>query len=230
MEGIVDILAILLAAVAQAFLQLGVGTLLLLYHESMRQNVRKKTRRVTRGFILGVGIFTILLISLAALVILSFMHGPLGNAGLTTVISILILEGILAMLFYYRPGKNTMLWIPDFIAKYLTNRAKRTESGVEGMAIGMTTALGEVLFSAILMFTAANSMLELPLAFLFLAIAGYTLITLMPMISMKVLIRNGKNVAEIQRWRVKNKNFLRIFTGVCYLILAGFLIAFKVMR
>jgi len=57
----------------------------------------------------------------------------------------------------------------------------------------------------------------------------YTLISIAPLVILKLSIRNGKTVTDIQRWRVKNKNFLRIMSGVGYLVLAGFVFAFKVL-
>ena len=122
-----------------------------------------------------------------------------------------------------------MLWIPDFMAKYFRKRAGKVDTPAEGMALGMTTVLSELPFSVVLILIAAKSLLNLPQAVIILALAGYALITIMPLIVMKMLIRNGTTLAEIQRWRVKNKTYFRIFAGICYVTLAIFIIAFKLL-
>ena len=230
MKELVDVLIIAFAAITNAGLQLGAGTLLLLYNESLGKKVRKTTRAVTRGFIIGTFLFTILLVSAASLMILLINNHPFGENGLTVAAGALLAMSIVVIFLYYRSGKNTMLWIPDFIAKYFRKRAGKADTGAEGIALGMTTILAELPFSLILIVIAANSVLNLPQATILLAIAGYSIVVVMPLIIVKVLIRNGKNLADIQRWRVKNKTFLKIFTGICYVALAAFVIAFKLLK
>ena len=229
MEGLVDVLVVMLAGITNASLQLGTGTLLLLYNESLGRKVRKKTRSVTRGFILGSFLFSVLLISTTMLLILLINSHPLVVNGLILLSSLAIAMSVIVIGLYWRRGKNTMLWIPDFMAKYFRKRASKVDTPAEGIALGMTTVLSELPFSAVLILIAANSLLNLPQAVILLALAGYALITVVPLIIMKMLIKNGTTLAEIQRWRVKNKTFLRIFAGICYVALAVFIIAFKLM-
>lgn len=230
MEGLIDVLVVVLASIANANLQLGTGTLLLLYNESLGRKVRKTTRSVTRGFILGSFLFSILLISTTMLLILLINNHPLVENGLILLSSLALAMSIMIIGLYFRRGKNTLLWIPDFMAKYFRKRAGKVDTGTEGMALGMTTILAELPFSAVLIIIAANSLLNLPQTVIILALAGYSLITVMPLIITKMLIKNGTNLAEIQRWRVKNKTFLRIFAGICYITLAIFIIAFKLLE
>ena len=55
-------------------------------------------------------------------------------------------------------------------------------------------------------------------------------IAILPLILTRIMIRRGKTVVDIQKWRVKNKTFLRVVSGVCFVVLAMFIIAFKVMK
>ena len=229
MNNLVDVLIILLAAVTNASLQLGTGTLLLLYNESMGRKVRKTTRWVTRGFILGVFLFSILLISTIMLMILIVNSRPFTLEQLPVVVGLALAMAVVVFGLYFRRGKNTMLWLPDPVAKYFRRRAGKVDTGAEGMALGMTTVLGELPFTLILLVIVANSLLSLPQAVMILAIAGYALITVMPLIIMKMLIKSGSTLVDIQRWRVKNKTFFRIFVGLCYITLAVFLIAFRLI-
>lgn len=229
MEGLVDLLVVMLASIANASLQLGTGTLLLLYNESLGRKVRKITRSVTRGFILGSFLFSVLLISTIMLLILLINSHPLVENGLILLSSLALAAAIMIIGLYFRRGKNTMLWIPNFVAKYFKKRAGKVDTPVEGMALGMTTVLAELPFSIVLILIAANSLLNLPQALIILAIAVYAFVTVVPLIIMKVLIKNGTTLVDIQRWRIRNKAFLRIFAGICYIALAVFIIAFKLM-
>lgn len=230
MEGLIDVLVVMLASVANASLQLGTGTLFLLYNESLGRKVRKTTRSVTRGFILGTFLSSVLLISTTMLLILLINSHPLVENGLILLSSLALAMAIMVIGIYWRRGKNTMLWIPDCVAKYFRKRAGKIDTPAEGMALGMTTVVAELPFSAVLILIAANSLLNLPQAVIILTLAGYALIVIMPLIIMKMLIRNGTTLAEIQRWRIKNKTFLRIFAGICYVALAAFIIAFKLLE
>ena len=229
MGNVVDILMIALAAVTAASLQLGTGTLLLLYHETLGRKIPKRTKKITWGYILGAFLFAMLELATAALVILVSAGGALSNEALIIVSGLAVLMAILVLLCYYRRGKNAMLWVPNFVAKYLKKRANKADTVAEGIALGMTTELGELPFMLVLIVIAANSLINLPRAEIILAIAGYALIIVMPLLITKVLIKNGENLVNIQKARVKNKTFLKIFTSVCYVAMAAFLIAFKIM-
>lgn len=230
MDTLVDILVALFAALTVASLQLGTGTLLLLYHESLGRKVPKKVKRVTSGFIFGSLLFSILTVATAMLVILIVFGGPLKMDGLVFLVSATLAVAIIVLFLYYRRGRNTMLWIPNWVAKYLRRRAAKAEGAAEGIALGMTTALGELPFALIIIIIAANSLLNLPRAGIILAIVVYGIITVMPLMITKMVIRNGKTLAEIQKWRVKNKTFFRIFSGICYIVLALFIMAFKLLE
>ena len=80
------------------------------------------------------------------------------------------------------------------------------------------------------MVVAANSILGLPSEQQLLAVAIYTIITILPPLILRGAVRKGKTVVEIQRWRVKHKNFFRVVTGVGFLVLSGFLFAFEVLK
>ena len=230
MKELVDILIVALAAVTSASLQLGAGTLLMLYHEGLGRKVPKRVRRITWGYIFGMLLFSILIVAATILIMLIVAGGPLDVDGQILLVSLAIAMSIIVIFLYYRHGKNTILWVPDWIAKYLRKRAGRADTAAEGIALGMTTALGELLFSLPLIMIAANSLLNLPRVVIILAIAGYALIAIMPLLIMKMVIRSGRNLVDIQRWRVKNKTFFRVFIGICYLVIAVFLVAFKLMK
>ncbi len=84
-------------------------------------------------------------------------------------------------------------------------------------------------FTLILLVVAANSILDLPYLHQLLAVAGYTIIAILPSVILRLAIRKGQTVVAIQRWRVKHKTFFRVLTGVGFLVLAFFIFSFEVL-
>lgn len=81
----------------------------------------------------------------------------------------------------------------------------------------------------VLFVVAANSIIVLPAAYQLLAVALYTIIAIIPPVVLRLAIRRGQTVVDIQRWRVKHKNFMRMITGVGFLVLGFFIFAFEVL-
>lgn len=229
MNDLLDLFIIALAGLVHATLQLGISALLLLYHASLGKNVKRKTRELARDFNLGISLFIALLLASTCFVVLVIFGGTLPKPVLVILIGVLATMAFGIWFLYYRKSAGTELWIPRSFAKFVTERADKTEDGVEAFSLGMLIACAEVPFAIVLVITAANSVLNLPQPVQLLAIAVYVLIATMPMWLAQLLINNGKTIVDIQRWRVKNKQFLKVISGVGFITLAIFLLAFKVM-
>lgn len=210
-------------------LQLGAGALLLLYHASLGKHIKKKTRQLASQYILGNALLTMLSVAAVSFIILVVNQGELGTLPLMILVGALAALAIAAWAFYYRRGRSTELWLPRTVSRYISRRAKKTESSTEAFSLGMLTCFAEMPFTLILIVVAANSVLALPQAEQILAIALYTLLSVLPLAVMRLMVRRGETVADIQKWRIKNKNFLKIMTGIGFLTLALFIVAFKVM-
>lgn len=229
MVNLVSIGVILLAAIVHAMLQLGLGSLLLLYHASLGKHIRIKTRRLASNFILGASLMTILTLSAGCFFIATLSDGTLSLLELSATVGILVALAFCAWFFYYRSGRSTELWLPKSVTRFINRRAKKTESNVEAFSLGLLAGFAEMPFSLALMLVAGNSILELDSIWQPVAIVGYTLIALSPLVILRVCVRRGKTIVDIQRWRAKNKNFFKTLLGVGFLTLAAFLAAFKVM-
>lgn len=229
MNSLVAVAVVGLAAVVHATLQLGLGALLLLYHASLGKHIKAKTKNLVGSFISGIGMFVLLALATATFAIGSWTEGGLPLLCLLILIGILVALAIIIWFFYYRRGRSTELWLPKVVARYINQRAKVTESNTEAFSLGLLASFGELPFTLVLMILAANSILELPRAYQPLVAVGYTLVAILPMVIMRIVIRRGKTVVDVQKWRVKNKTFLRVISGVLFLTLGGFLLAFKVM-
>lgn len=230
MDWIISVAIIVLAAMIHATLQLGLGSLLLLYHASMGKHVKTKTRELVGSYIAGIGILVFLSICATCFVLLRFYDGALSTGWLIILVGVLTALALAVWLFYYRWGKGTTeLWIPKVIARFIDNRAKVTESNTEAFSLGVLTCFAEMPFSLVLLVIAGNSILELQSESQLLLVAIYTIIVILPMLIMRQAIKNGKTVVDIQRWRVKNKKFLKRVSGAGFAVLALFILVFKII-
>ena len=224
-----DFFIVILAGVVHATLQLGVGTQLLLYHASLGKHVKRKTRELVTNYIFGNALLTGLAVAGIAFVISVICQGQMNAGLLVIVVGLLIALAISVWSFYYRWGKSTELWLPKSVAKYINNRAEKTESNTEAFGLGMLACFGEAPFTILLITIAANSIVALPQVLQILALVVYIIISVLPMIIMRVAIKKGQTVVDVQRWRLKNKRFIRTISGLGFFVLAFFLLVFKIL-
>ena len=191
--------------------------------------MRKKTRFLVDSYISGLG--TLVFLSLGAIIFIldRYFGKPLYIEELVIVVGMLVALAIAAWFVYYRRGKSTELWLPRSVARFIDKRAKLTNSNTEAFSLGLLTSLAEMPFTLVLFVVAANSTMVLPPMYQILAVAMYTLITIIPPVVLRFAIRKGQTVVSIQRWRVKHKTFFRLLTGVGFLVLAFFLFTFEVL-
>ncbi len=220
---------VFLAAVIHATLQLELGTLLLLYHASLGKHVKKRTKNLVSSYIAGVGSLVFLGIAAVAFILDRYFEKPLWTEELIIVVAMLVALAIATWGFYYRRGKSTELWLPRSVARFIDKRAKETNSNTEAFSLGVLTSLAEMPFTLVLTVIAANSTLALPTPYQLLAVVLYTVVAIIPPIIVRLAVRRGQTITDIQRWRVKHKNFLKIITGVGFLVLGFFLFGFEVL-
>lgn len=219
---------VLLAAIVHASLQCELGALLLLYHASLGKHIKKKTKILVSNYICGSEILICLIVSTIAFLIATLTGSSLSVLCLAVLASVLLMLAVLIWFFYYKTKRTTELWLPKSVARYIGGRAKLTESGVEAFSLGMLTTFAEMPFSFVLMLVAGNATTELPFALQPICVLGYSFIAVLPLFVLRFFIRKGSTVVDVQKWRVKNRNFLKLVSGVLFLTLAIFLIAFKI--
>ena len=220
---------IALSAFVHASLQLEVGALMLLYHASLGKHIKKKTKNLVSSYILGSALLVVLFISTIIFLIATFTNGSLSPKSLAILAAVLLMLALSTWLFYYRSRQTTELWLPKSVSRYINKRAKTTESNIEAFSLGMLTAFAEMPFSFVLMVVAGNSVVLLPFEWQFVSVLAYAFITILPLFILRVSIRRGSTVVDVQKWRVKNKNFFKILSGTLFLTLAFFIFAFKVL-
>lgn len=220
---------VILAALVHASLQVQLGALLLLYHASLGKHVRKETKTIVSSYIAGIGTLAFLGVAATCFLFDRYFGKALYPEEIVIVVSMLIAIAVIVWGFYYKRGKSTELWLPRSVARYIDKRAKQTESNTEAFSLGVLTSLAEMPFTLVLMVVAANSILKLPVLWQLISVVIYTVIAILPPIILRLAVRHGESIANIQRWRVKHKMFMRIISGVGFLVLGLFLFAFEVL-
>ncbi len=226
---LIPISEIILAALVHASLQLQLGALLLLYHASLGRHVRKKTKTIVSSYIAGVGTLVFLSVAAISFIFDRYFGKPLYPEEIVIVISMLVALAVIVWIFYYKRGKSTELWLPRTVARFIDKRAKETNSNTEAFSLGGLTSLAEMPFTLVLFIVAANSILKLSGVWQLFGVLLYTVITIVPAVILRLAVRKGETITSIQRWRVQHKTFMRVISGVGFLVLGMFLFAFEVL-
>ncbi len=224
------IATVILAGITQASLQLGLGGLILLYHNSLGRHRRRKTRYLAKNYIIGSCAITFLMVCALCFLIGNFFSGALATEWLVICVGIMVASGLIMLLLYYRKGrKSTELWLPKSITRFIQRKARTTNDGIEAFSLGLLSSFAEMPFSLAIYFVVANCVLNMSAGWQVFAIVLYTILTAVPLVILKIFIKNGRNAVEAQKWRVNNKVFSKLFSGSAFMILAMFILAFWVM-
>ncbi|MBR6097826.1 hypothetical protein IKP94_03710 [Candidatus Saccharibacteria bacterium] len=228
MSDLLCFATIALAGFAQASLQLSFGGLILLYHASMGQHRRRKTRHLTTAYILGALVITMLAVSGIA-----FWISQLAGQALTLEMTLICAGMFIACaaimwLLYYRRGKNTELWLPRSFTRFIARKAKSTDDSVEAFSLGTLSAFAEMPMSIAIFFVVANCILTVSAHLQLAALLSYLLIVALPMLALKFYVRTGNNAVMAQRWRIKNKTFIRFISSLSFMMLSVFVLTFWV--
>lgn len=217
-------LLILLGAVfVHACFQLSVSVLTLLSsHTIGRRLPHHRLLSLSFWYVLGV-ITAITGLLLVAIAFERTLAATDARVAAILTLSILPVVALLTVLFYYRRGKGTQLWLPRPAAEYITTRAKKTRSSVESFALGMTTVVVELPFAiaplAIAAFTlhgfASQKWLGLSLL--------YAVVVALPLIFVGLYLAGGHKVSAVQRWREESKDFLKWASAAALVLLTLYL-------
>lgn len=211
-----------LAALIHASFQLSVSVFTLLSgHAIGAKTAHKKVIRLTSGFLAGVLVMTMLIISSTAFMFQHFFKGSVPSLIWAVSCGLLLGLGVAVWAFYYRPTNGTSLWLPRSAARYLAARSKATRDGAEAFGLGLTSVTAELLFIIAPVVVAGLALINLPPMWQFIGIGIYTLISLLSLLVVYALVGSGHKLSRIQKWREDNKRFLQ-FAGGGGLLVLGF--------
>ncbi len=220
-----------LAALIHASFQLSVSVLTLLSgHAIGTKRSQAKVLRLSWGFVTGVGVMTLLVLSFISLVLLhSFGQIEVPLVVWAMACGLVLGIGVAVWLFYFRKEKGTKLWIPRSMADHLTNRSKATKHSVEAFSLGLTSVIGELIFIIPSMIISALVLLQLPGVWQLVGIAIYVIISLSGLLVVSSLIGSGHSLSKIQKWREDNKGFLQFASGSALIVLGMFVYVTKIV-
>ena len=197
----------------------------MLFSNSFGQKTKKKTKKLVNRYIIGNAFFIMVMTMATAFLILRSFE-RLTPAMMAVVVIVLLLSAVGIWTFYYKTGRSTELWLPKSIRHYIRARAKETDSRVEAFSLGMLSGFAEMPFSIMLYIVVANMALELHHGWQIVGILVYVIISMAPTLVMKDYIKSGKTLVAVQRWRIKNKNFIKLMGGIGFVVLAIFVFMF----
>lgn len=229
MSDLLNIAIVLLAGLTQASLQLSFGALIMLYHASIGKHRRSKTRFLAKSYIIGSGAISFLMVGTIAFIMSNIFNGKV-DASITIMIlvGILLASSVVMWKFYFRKGAKTQLWLPRSFAAFISNRARNTDDAIEAFSLGILSSFAEMPISLALYIVAAYGILQMSGFWQVVALIAYALLSVMPLLVLKVRLKTGRNVVEVQKWRVKNKAFLKYFSCCSFITLAATILSFWV--
>jgi hypothetical protein len=222
--------AVAFAALIHASFQLSVSVLTLLSgHAIGAKRSQAKVMRLASGFIFGVAIMTVLLLSFVALVLLHVFGTDTPRIVWAAGCGLLVGVAVAIWAFYYPHKKGTMLWIPRGIADYLTKRTKATKDSAEAFGLGLSSVIAELLFLIAPLVISALILIQLPALWQLVGIGIYTVISLLSLIIVWVMIGSGHTLAGIQKWRETNKHFMQFAAGLGLIVLGFYVYVSEIM-
>lgn len=231
MDYITSFIIIALAATIHASFQLSISTLTLMSGHSLgTQQSHQKLVSLVISFVLGVIFMTFLLLTSGIYMANTMIHyGILQIVLWATACSALIIIGVAVWLFYFRSGKGTILWIPRFMAEYLTRRCSKTKSNGEAFSLGISSVVGEIIFLLAPIVVSILFIINMPIALQISGVALYILISVLPLVVVCILVNKQNKLSRIQKWREENKRFIQLMTGSIMLAVGFFVYASEVL-
>ena len=225
-----------LALFACGFLRLVPNIFAIFYHYASAKNSRDNTLKLSGFFVVGHMMMTMVILFLIYFILYHFL---LDNPLLNVNIFYWVIAGILALLslflffFYYRRGKGTRLFLGRKLAKNISLRARNaSKKPSDVFALGMTAGIFELIFVLpvyvvvileIINFESDNILYQ-PLLFF-----TFVILSMASTFAMRgQFYRKRKNLAEIHRAQVKNRTFYRIMLSASFLLLAVFIVSFRI--
>lgn len=220
----ISVIILVLITLIQLFMQLTPGTLALFYHYALGKNTFIKADNFCLHFILGAEVFVgglWLIIYLLLLNLIGEASGVAFKIVPWVLFGVFIAEAIASVLFYYRRGKYTELYIPRSIVKGITDKAKSAKTRSDAFVLGFIVGAFELVFTLPIYIAGVTALLASPALPRGAIIILFVVISVIPLFIMRTLFRVDHNLAEVEKHRVKRKTFIKIGMCVTFVLLAA---------
>lgn len=233
MSDFIPVIILIVVALIILSFQLSAGVFTLFYHYNLGRHTTQKTDDYSLDFILGTETFSAFIwLILYALFYILLNY----NISFNTNIIIWILSGMMAaesiliMIFYYKKGVTTALFITRKNATNFITHAKTVNKRSDAYILGLISAIPETVFSLPLYLTAMYILLNTGHFPATLFIIIYILLSTIPLFIIRMFYRTGKNLVWIERFRIKTKPLIRIALVLGYFIIACLLVCMGVLN
>ena len=225
---------VFLAMLIMASLQLQPGVFVLFCHYALGKFSKKRASDLTLFFILGTETAAACLFLCSyylANLLFFYQFRPETSFFAWVLVGILIALALMSFFCYFRPGSGTKLFIPRKCAKNLDTHAKNAKSRSDAFLLGALSSICELPFTLSLYLITSIEIIEMTVEFRpsnFLTLL-YILIPTIPLFIIRWKFQLGRNLADIQKSRVKDKNFTRFILGLSYLAITILFIYFRII-
>ena len=234
MSFFVSLGIVILAMLIMACLQLQPGVFSLFYHYASGKYSYARTSDITLFFILGAETSAACLF-LCSYYIADFLFlykfRPETSFFAWIIAGALLALAIMSIFCYFRPGPGTKLFIPRRCAQNLDSHARTASSRSDAFALGALSSICELPFTLPLYIVTSIEIMEMTVEFFpsNLLTILYIVIPTIPLFITRWKFQLGHNLANIQRSRVKDKNFTRIILSLSYTAIAVLFIYFRIL-
>ena len=224
MSFFTSLIIVILATLIQGLMQLPAGIFSIFYHRALGKKSQKNLPANTLFFVLGTLVFNLTIITILCIFIFSAYHYTKPNYNLLSWIKtgILFAESVLSLFFYYRGKGTTELFISRTTAKSLKNEAEKVKTRFDAFVLGFMAGIPELFFTLPLYITVIVNLINISVAWRTAVMACFLIANILPLFSVCFSFRTGHNLAEITKFRLRIKPFIRVFLCASYLLLAIF--------
>ena len=137
------------------------------------------------------------------------------------IAGIAIVAGFINLKDYFFYGQGISLHIPDSSQKFIhgmVNRASVVSAAILGSAIALLEAPCSIPIYLTVLEILRNQGWGIIQAMPFILL--YNLMFILPLVVLALVIYYGKEAKALEKWRVKNRNIMRLIMGLIMLILA----------
>ena len=234
MSVIPSVFLLILAMVIQSLWQFAPANFLLFRHYVFGKNSSKKAQDLCSFFIVGVEIVVAIIFIVVIWVMQQIREKSFfdENWCLGILAGILLLESVL-MLFYFKKSGTKLNFIIS-TKQNLREKYQNINTKSAALKSGMSAASGEILLSLPLELLVAHEICqlyfdnEMVLAITFALM--YITATIWPIYQIKFDFKHGKNLADIQRKRVKHKLLIKTIGSGCFIMVAIVMIVFRMIN
>lgn len=233
MSDLTPVGIIIMAVLIQAFLQITPSTFMIFSHYATAKHSKKFRKELQTFYMLGAEMMAAVMLLVVYFVSFHFvMDNPWLDLGMVELglAGVALALGIVAVFLYFRRGAGTKTFAPRRIASNLVLKAKNIRNRSDAFLLGALAGLPEIIFTLPLYIIVSVALMEFQTAALGRAAMAILVViaTVIPLIIIRLLYDNDKNLADIQKMRAKNKNFYRLMLGGGFMMLAIILVGMAV--